>query len=252
MRVVELGFGCNNACVFCAQGSLALRAPRVAASDVRAELAAVAAGDTVAFVGGEPTLAPELEAWVAEARARGAVRVLLQTNGRLLSIPGRAAALAAAGLSAVDLSLHGDGAALHDYNTGVPGSFDEACAGARSARAAALGLGITVVVTKSNLRHLTGVVRLAHRLGATAVRLAPAQAHGRAFAAAPRVLPAPSLARPHVAAALRLAAELGLGAALGERLPPELAGHFAGLGQVEPAPAGRSSASSQAMQLSAL
>ncbi|MCC6217105.1 MAG: radical SAM protein [Polyangiaceae bacterium] len=243
MRVVQLGFECNNACVFCAQGALARLAPPVTDTAVEAALAGVRAGEPLAFVGGEPTLHPELDRWIAAARRRGASQVLLQTNGRLLAVPGRAAALAAAGLTALDLSLHGDTAPVHDHHTGVPGSFEQSCAGARAGRSAGLALGVTAVVTKSNLRHLSGVVRLAHRLGADAIRLAPAQAHGRAFAAAPRVLPAPQLARPHVAAALRVAAELGLAGLLGDRVTPGLEQRFAGLGVAEPAPGGRALAS---------
>ena len=61
MRKIFLGFACNNACVFCAQGSL--RDKEEGPPDVAAKLATIVAGETVAFTGGEPTIHDELPAW---------------------------------------------------------------------------------------------------------------------------------------------------------------------------------------------
>ena len=71
IRLVSLGFGCNNACIFCAQGGLRALPAEPPSVDI---LATLTPGETVAFVGGEPTLSERLPALIREAEARGAAR----------------------------------------------------------------------------------------------------------------------------------------------------------------------------------
>lgn len=240
MRVVHLGFACNNACIFCAQGELrasaasAARAPD-AAEDPIDQLASIAPGEAVAFVGGEPTLAERLPAWIRAADERGAGRVVVQTNGRRLAYRGYAAALRAASARlTLDVSLHGSTAPMHDYHTATPGSFGHTVTGLNNARAAGLPFAVTAVITRSNFRHLGEIVRLAAALGARAVQLSLPAPHGRAARAADRVIPAVELVAPHLARAAAEAAALGLGWRAGERTSdPDVAAWFAGLGPVE-------------------
>ena len=117
MRVVALGFACNNACIFCAQGDLRSRGAEIDEAPIAAELASIQPGEIVAFVGGEPTLAARLPDWIEEASRRGAARVVVQTNGRRLAYRAYARELASVGKSgahsggptcvALDVSLHG-------------------------------------------------------------------------------------------------------------------------------------------------
>src|SRR5262249_38978412 len=115
VRAITVGFACNNACVFCAQGDLARAPPPAAAADrIARGLAAIEPGETVAFLGGEPTLHDALPAWIREADARGAARIVVQTNGRRLAY--RAFAEALRGASplqklSLDVSLQGSTAA---------------------------------------------------------------------------------------------------------------------------------------------
>ncbi len=239
MHFVELGFRCNNACVFCAQGRLREHAETPRSGALEKLVDAVRPGDAVAFVGGEPTLVEALPALVARARERGARAILVQTNGRRLAVPGYAEALADAGATALDVSLCGANAAMHDYHTSVPDSFRQTVAGLRRARGVKLAFATTTVVTRSNFRHLVEVVRVAHALGARAVRFQLAQAAGVAARNADRVVPSWPMTRPHLVRALGLAQQLGL-----ECIAPELgvAGRgaveewFAGLGTIEPSP----------------
>src|SRR6185369_7324063 len=128
MRVVTLGFGCNNACVFCAQGQL--RAGEPAPEDT----APIAPGEIVAFAGGEPTIFDELIPAIAAADAAGARRIVLQTNGRRLAYRSYARELAAASRRLVlDLSLQGSSEAMHEYHTAAPGSFKQTAQGIRNA-----------------------------------------------------------------------------------------------------------------------
>jgi molybdenum cofactor biosynthesis enzyme MoaA len=61
---------------------------------------------TLDLIGGEPTLHPDLAAFVARARARGFPQVTICTNGLLLLRPGYLDRLLDAGLTGVRFSLH--------------------------------------------------------------------------------------------------------------------------------------------------
>ena len=134
---------CNNRCVFCSQAGLQGGA-RV---ESQREAVRRRRGQVVTIVGGEPTLDPRLVERVAAARQMGFTRVGLQTNGRRLAEPGLAAQLAGAGLTDVHLSIHGAESAVHDYHTGVPGSFAEVLGALTAARANGLTVVMATVLT---------------------------------------------------------------------------------------------------------
>jgi len=236
MRVITLGFSCNNACVFCAQGELRRGAGAVV--DVAGAVEAVVAGDTVAFLGGEPTLWADLPAWIRAADGRGAGRIIVQTNGRRLAYRAFAQALREASPRlALDVSLQGSSAAMHDWHTATAGSFAQTIQGLRNARAERLPAGVTVVVTRSNFRHLGEIVVLAHAAGASAIHFAPVEPFGRALRNRSLVVPAVEMVVPHLQRAVAEARRLGLQSQIGDTAGagPEL---FAGTGAVEPPVAG--------------
>ena len=207
-------------------------APHLAAR-IEQSIDALPAGEAVAVVGGEPTLHDTLFDWVARVRARGAPDVLLQTNGRRLAVAPYAERLVEAGVSGLDVSLHGATEAMHDYHTSVPGSFRQTVAGLRRARAAGLPFATTSVVTRSSFRHLSEIVRVAQALGARAVHFAIAERFGRAAPGA--VVPAREMVRPHLRRALELARALGLETLVGDVASRGVAREwFAGIGAVEP------------------
>lgn len=229
MHIVFLGFACNNACVFCAQG--ALRDQEEGPPDVAAQIASISRGETVAFTGGEPTIHDELPGWIKAADARGAARVVVQTNGRRLAYRAFTRALREASPRlALDVALQGATAAMHEYHTGTPGSFEQTVRGARQARAERIPLGITTVVTRSNFRHLVEIARLAHAAGAEAIHFAKAEPFGRAAAARDRVVPARDMVLPYLTRASAEAQRLGLEVVVGDR---QSASIFAGIGAIE-------------------
>jgi cyclic pyranopterin phosphate synthase len=239
MRAVSLGFACNNACVFCAQGALRAARPATLEAEVERALSAVEPGDTVAFVGGEPTLFVALPRWIRAAGARGAGRVLVQTNGRRLAYRAFARALREASpVLRLDVSLHGATAAMHDWHTGTEGSFAQTVQGLRCARAERIPAGVTVVMTRSNYRHLAEIVRVAHAAGADAIHFATVAAAGRATRPRAALALAPEMAAGQLQRARADAARLGLLVPAGDGTAGEL---FAGLGEVEP-PAHRATA----------
>jgi len=207
---VQLLRACDGACVSCAQVGLEDRGPRPRA-EIVAELEALD-GDGVTLVGGEPLLHPELEAIVGDAAARFA-SVGLQTNGNRAD-PETLQRLAKVGLTDLHLSLHGEAAPVHEYHTGVAGSFSRVLTALAGARAAGLSVGVTTVVTRSNARNLPALVRLASSRGATAHCLAVPRIRGRAAERFDRVVPRLGIAVPFALYALQVAGTLRLPAFL--------------------------------------
>jgi hypothetical protein len=124
---------------------------------------------------------------------------------------------------------------MHEYHTGVPGSFAQTTAGLLRASEAGLGVGVTTVVTRSNFRHMEELTRLAHRCGASAIQYLPAVPLGSAAEAWERVVPERDLMLPYLASAVRAALALGLDVlAPGLASGPGLEALFAGLGETEP------------------
>jgi MoaA/NifB/PqqE/SkfB family radical SAM enzyme len=231
MRAIVVGYACNNACSFCSQGALRRTRPAVESGDVVRALEAVAPGETVAFVGGEPTLFPELPQWIRAATARSAGRVILQTNGRRLAYRAFAHELAeASSVLRLDVSLHGSNAAMHDWHTGTPGSFAQTVQGLRNARAERIAAGVTTVVTRSNYRHLGDIVRVAHAAGANAVHVVAVEPFGAAIRRRSVLVPPPEMVAPHLHRAQADAGRLGIRFEVGARTSGDL---FAGLGDVE-------------------
>lgn len=232
MRSITVGFACNNACVFCAQGDLRARAAPI---DVAAAITAIEPGDLVCFQGGEPTLLDDLPAWIRAADARGAARVIVQTNGRRLSYKAYARALREASTKlALDVSLPGSTAPMHEYHTSVEGSFAQTVQGLRNARAERIPAGTTTVVTRANFRHLTEIARISHAAGAVAVHFAEARPAGRALRDRARVIPAAEMVAPYLTRAVAEATRLGLAVRAGDRVSGAAAEIFAGIGAVEP------------------
>jgi hypothetical protein len=164
----------------------------------------------VTIVGGEPTLDPRLVERVAAARGMGFTRVGVQTNGRRLAEPGLAAELARAGLTDVHLSIHGADSAVHDYHTGVPGSFAEALGALTAARSNGLTVVVATVLTRSSFRSLAALPKLLSQRGVAAWLVSVPVSAGRLSAALDRLMPRLGLALPFALSALAAGEALGL------------------------------------------
>jgi len=202
--IVSLDRRCNNRCRFCSQADLALERP---APDVAGQLEqAYAAGcRRVDFVGGEPTIHDELQEAIGLARRIGFERIGLQTNGRRLAYRSYTELLVTAGLTHVDVSLHGPTAPVHEFHTTVEGSFQQTVAGVRRARAAGLETAITTVVTRSNVHLMSTLAGVVTALGVTQWRVAIAQHVGRVVDDARRIVPRWTAAARFLAEAHRVA-----------------------------------------------
>jgi MoaA/NifB/PqqE/SkfB family radical SAM enzyme len=207
MRTLQLGPQCNNACIFCA-------ADRAASAPSEQELAdaldAIAPTDVLVLIGGEPTLRSDLPALVRRAKNHGVTRVVLRTNARRLAYASYAEELAAAGVDALDVGLHGSSAAMHDYHTNVPGSFAQTVRGVSHAVTAGMRVAVTCVVTRSNFRHLAELVQRGKTLGVAVVRFRSPDLTGRAAMVRERIVAHPELVVAHLRRAREQGRRLGV------------------------------------------
>lgn len=190
---IRLGFDCDNACVFCGQGDLSgrLEGTREDLAKLREE------HDEITFVGGEPAIDPRLPRAIATARELEFDAIGVQTNaGALAADPKLFAELVDAGLSDIQLSIHGPSAATHDYHTGRAGSLE----GCIELIARAQSVGVTVVavtvVTRSNFRQLPQLPPALKRRGVAAWLLEFVRPFGRAADNFARVVPRFGMALP--------------------------------------------------------
>lgn len=237
MRTIWLTLRCNNACLFCPQ-RVARSAQESAFFSKEAILERipreVAPKEPVAFVGGEPTIHPDLFDFVHQARLAAASAVVVQTNGRRLAYVSYARGLAKGGASGVDISLHGPTAAIHDYHTQTAGSFVQTLTGIGVARGAGLRVGVTSVLTRSNYRHVVDLVRLVAARGAQAIHLPVVKELPGGPAISPSLVPSREMVAPYLAEALRVAQGLGLGVLVEGGAPSPWREWFAGPGGVSP------------------
>lgn len=207
--VIQLLSDCHYHCVFCGQHG----APAISLDTdaVRTRLSkARHTSDEVTFVGGEPTLFETLPDVITMARDMGFHRVGIQTNGHRLARTDYATLLVQAGLTDVHMSIHGATSIVHDYHTGVPGSFARALSAIGVLRAHGVTVVATTVLTRSNFRVLADIPRLLSTRGVAGWLVAVPHVAGRAAIAFDRVIPRLALATPFALHALATARTLGL------------------------------------------
>lgn len=189
---ITLTLDCSNDCRFCYNRFNRSRGgdatiPRERAFELVDE-AARAGADTLNLIGGEVTILPYFLELVAFGRQRfGSVSI--NTNGRRFGEPQFARAAVQAGLTHVDVSLHGSTAAVHEALTQAAGSYAECVAGLRELVALvregaaprqgsgqALRVAVTTLVVPENLHDLVALADLLASLGVSSWRVK--YAHG--------------------------------------------------------------------------
>lgn len=160
---VSLTPACDLACWFCHHEGMATRA-RLASADEIAAIVGAAARFGVRYVkltGGEPLLRPDLERIVAGI-APLVDEVSLVTNGQRLA--DRAAALQAAGLRRVNVSVHTIDPAAYASTTG--GRLEPVLRGVAAAVEAGLHpVKVNVVATRATIARLDELLAWARSLG---------------------------------------------------------------------------------------
>ncbi|MDI7267906.1 MAG: radical SAM protein [Myxococcota bacterium] len=158
---------CNNRCAFCLdRGALdgGVRSSEDALADLRKGIAEGASRAVLS--GGEPTVHPDLPAFVRAAKQLGYRWVQIISNGRRLAYRSYLQALVAAGLDEVTFSIHGHDARTHDALVGVPGAFEQSIRGLRAALSlGGLVVSVDVVLNRRNIDGLDRLIHLTLRLG---------------------------------------------------------------------------------------
>ena len=116
------------------------------------------------FTGGDPLRRPDLETLVTAATARGIGTSLAPAVTHDMAFE-RLAALRAAGIQSMSLSIDGSDAARHDEFRGVPGTFDLTMKVVEWAHRLDLPLQINTLVTSETLPDLPAVYELMKTLG---------------------------------------------------------------------------------------
>ena len=118
----------------------------------------------IVFTGGDPLRRPDLETLVAAATARGIGASLAPAVTPDLTIE-RLAALQAAGIQTMSLSIDGSDATRHDGFRGVPGTFEMTMRAVDWAHRLGLRLQINTLVTDETLGNLPATYELMQTLG---------------------------------------------------------------------------------------
>jgi radical SAM protein with 4Fe4S-binding SPASM domain len=162
---LEVTSVCPLSCPHCYLDPRAADVPELSLEEITRFLGELAGlgGLFLTLTGGEPFSRPDLEEIHAAARARRfAVSLVTSGFGASRALLAR---MAARGLDAVQVSVHGPDAQSHDAFTGAPGSFDAALLCLRTARDLGVRVRASVTVTSRNTAALPVLKALLDREG---------------------------------------------------------------------------------------
>ena len=208
---LKTGFGCNNRCRFCVQGDKRARYAGKSTEELLALLEeARADADEIVFTGGEVTVRPDLAQLVAAAKRLGFRTIQIQTNGRMLSYMKFAKKLVAAGATEFAPALHGPDAALHDFLTTAPGSFQQTVRGIHNVKKLGRPVITNTVITRANAHRLPEVATMLVGLGVDQFQLAFVHPLGTASERFDEIVPRLSEVQPFVLEALAIGQAAGV------------------------------------------
>lgn len=228
--VLRLTVNCNQDCTFCSVNETAKNAWTDPGVIHRVIARASRRGASrVNFTGGEPTLSPQLPAYIATARRCGIPEVDLCTNGVLLDTAPKVDRLVRAGLTHAFVSLHAHDEALSRLTTLKENEFDRTVRSIGHLLDAGMIVTVNHVVNARNYRYLARFVEFMHaRFGGRALItfsfITPQYKALENFHLVPRI----SEVIPHLKRAAWRALELGQPFYIGARqgIPPCFLGEF--------------------------
>jgi MoaA/NifB/PqqE/SkfB family radical SAM enzyme len=213
---LNLGWACNNHCVFCGEQERRDRSReegmfRIPAERIRDDLIRYRGEgyNHVTFLGGEPTIRKDIIDIVRFSRKLGFGNVFLTTNGRRFADRRFLRALLRAGLTDVCISIHGPSADVHDQLTDRPGSFAQMEQGLLNLVLEGQAFHTSSVITSTNAPHLKDLVHYLYGFRTLHMYMALPNPTGGAYRDFTRIYPRFSVVAPHVRAALEAAQALG-------------------------------------------
>lgn len=174
---ITLGLGCNNDCRFCYNRFQKEAYPAV--EEARAfeliDEAAASRADHLNLIGGEVTILPYFVRALAYAKGRFPA-IGVNTNGRRFADGEFARASVEAGLTEVDVSLHGSRPDVHDAVSRAPGAFEETVLGLKNLVAlfresGSPLLSVTTIILDWNVDDLLPLGHLLRELGIPSWRI---------------------------------------------------------------------------------
>jgi len=164
---VRVTYLCNNNCIFCLDrhshdGSC------VPDNEIKTRfLEGIKKGSSHLIIsGGEATIHPKFIELIRFGKKIGYHAIQTITNGRLFSYQAFLTQCIEAGLSEITFSLHGHNPALHDYLTGVPGSFKQALQGLDNVlKDNRVIVNIDICINRQNIPFLPEILAFFHNRG---------------------------------------------------------------------------------------
>jgi len=171
-----VGYYCNNNCIFCSEADEYLEhLKEKSLLEVKKELQTIRKYyDFVSVMGREPTIRSDILEILEYAKSLKFRQVGITTNGRLLSIPNFAKAILATGVNQIGISLAGASAKTHDFQTQVPGSFDQTLQGIKNIlkyKKPNVSLLINLPLNKLNYQELPKELELLTNLGVKEINI---------------------------------------------------------------------------------
>jgi MoaA/NifB/PqqE/SkfB family radical SAM enzyme len=156
-------YKCNNNCIFCYLGRHDYNDKEKTTEELKKDILESKRRGTkeISFLGGEPTIRPDIFELVSYARLLGFIHVKITTNGRMLSYPDFAEKLVLAGTTKIYFSIHGSNEKIHDVQTQVDGSFSQMMEGIRNVKKyPEIEIGANSTITHSNYNNLPVIAKL--------------------------------------------------------------------------------------------
>ena len=170
---LPLLYNCNNKCRWCYAPSEKIVSSDKILNDKKEKdfvgLISDLGVKKVIFIGGEPSIYPNLERVIGRVYEKG-ISPAIVTNGRKFSDKNFIKKLMDAGLRSATISIEGSNSEIHDYTTQVKGSFYQAIQGLENALELGLPLSTETTMSKDNKDDLENMVEflenydLSHRL----------------------------------------------------------------------------------------
>ncbi|TSA45272.1 radical SAM protein [bacterium] len=164
---VRLTKVCNNNCLFCldkdAQDGTAVSLVEIKKNLLKGRKKKI---DQVVLSGGEATIHPDFLKVVEAAKSMGYRHIQVITNGRMFAYPNFLISALNAGVNEITFSIHGHNEKLHDAQTQINGSFQQAIKGLKNALSTnGLIVNVDIVINKINYIHLADILKYFVDLG---------------------------------------------------------------------------------------
>jgi MoaA/NifB/PqqE/SkfB family radical SAM enzyme len=187
---LNVGMACNNACVFCVSGLPEGKESRrwLPLDKAQRELQVAYDGGcrSIGFLGGEPTIYPDLLPAIRFAKELGYTRIALCSNGMKYDDPGFVRAVVDAGVTRFAVSVHSHRSEVEAALTKVPDALERKTKGLRnllaelSAGRVPDNVSINPVLNRKTYPHLVEFIDSFVRLGIRDIRFNFIRPEGKA------------------------------------------------------------------------